>query len=530
MYDLTEVEYIAGAYIRLSKEDEKGYEESVSVTNQRNIINEYAKKNNIKIVEYYIDDGYSGSDFERPGFKRLINDIECGLINCVITKDTSRLGREFIETGNYMFKYFPEHNVRYIAILENFDTFSPNGVEDIIPFKTVINDMYLKDTSRKIKSTRHNLMKQGLFVGSSVPYGYKRSETDNRMFEIDEYAAGVVRNIFNLKLSGMSNGMIARQLTNEGILPPDVYKNKNFKKGYTANLWKTATVKRILANEVYIGNMIQGMYERVSLKSKKKKLLPRSKWIISKNTHEAIIDEELFKRANSKQNNLVKDDVRFRKYDYLLKGLVVCADCGRTMLVRRCKSASEKTKDSYRAIYCCRTYANYRNNVCSMHYFREDKLNQLVIDTIKEHLIKYANESKMLDQYDKTMSSSNLLQKYQFQLDEKEKKLVDIDKAISELYKDKVRGIISSEEFVSIKKDFERDKKSIEDEIYDLKVTIKKSNGNFMKDETRRKVINDFLQVKQPSKQLINDLVKKITIDENKNIKIYFNFQVDGEI
>ena len=218
--------YKCGDYLRLSKEDLLKKDESTSIESQRMIIESFCKYHNLELVEEYVDDGYSGGNFERPGFKRLINDIECGYINCVITKDTSRLGREFIETGNYMFKYFPEHNVRYIAILENYDTANPNGVEDIIPFKTVINDMYLKDVSRKIKSVRHDMMTKGLFVGSSVPYGYKRSEEDSRKFVIDEYAAQVVKRIFDMAEKGNSPLMIARALTEDGIQPPNIYKGK----------------------------------------------------------------------------------------------------------------------------------------------------------------------------------------------------------------------------------------------------------------------------------------------------------------
>ena len=202
--------YRAGGYVRLSKEDLEKIKgellDSISITNQKNIITDFINSNDdIELVDFYVDDGYSGGNFDRPEFKRLINDIECGVINCVITKDTSRLGREFIETGNYMFKYFPEHDVRYISILDNFDTFNPNGTEDVIPFKAVINDMYIKDISRKVKSVRHNLMKQGLFVGSSVPYGYKRSDEDNRKLVIDDYAAKVVKRIFNMKDKGITD-------------------------------------------------------------------------------------------------------------------------------------------------------------------------------------------------------------------------------------------------------------------------------------------------------------------------------------
>ena len=223
------------AYIRLSKEDEKEGE-SESVSNQKDLIQKYVLQNNLGICEFFIDDGYSGGNFERPNFKKMICEIENGNITTVITKDTSRLGRDFIETSHYMFRYFPEHNIRYIAILENFDTFNPNGVEDMIPFQTIINDWYLKDTSRKIKSVRQNKMKQGEYLGA-VPYGYKRSKEDNCKFEIDEYASEVVKRIFQMRLDGVKPTIIARTLSNEKISPPSIYNGRNIKKSYTKHLF-----------------------------------------------------------------------------------------------------------------------------------------------------------------------------------------------------------------------------------------------------------------------------------------------------
>lgn len=530
MSSLTNKTYKAGGYGRLSVVENEDGEESVSITNQKKCIEEFAKSNNIELYDFYIDDGYSGGNFDRPGFKRLINDIECGVINCVITKDTSRLGRDFIETGNYIYKYFPEHDVRYIAILDNFDTENPNEADDIIPFKTVVNDMFLKDTSRKIKSVRHGLMDKGLFVGSSVPYGYKRSKEDNRKFVIDEYAADIVKKIFKMKLDGMTDNMIARQLTNEGILPPNIYKERKMDKTVTSNLWKATSIKTILKNEVYIGTLIQGKYERVSLKSKKKRLLPRSRWIIKKNNHEPIIDKETFEKVNNKVVKESKNDTRVRKYDYLLKGLVICADCGKAMLVRRCKSQSKKTKDEIYAIYCCRTYASYRNNVCSMHYYREDDLNKLVLGEIKKHLVKYSEDNALKEKYKATLSNSNLLEEYKNELDSAQKKLKDIDKAISELYKDKTIGLITSEEFVSIRNDFSKDKQQLENKINDLKIMLSNSKDNLLDEKTKNQMIKDFLKIKNPTKQMIEALVNKITIDENKNVRIYFNFSLDGDM
>lgn len=516
----------AAAYLRLSIEDANKGIESISITNQRAFIKEYALKNGIEICEFYVDDGYSGSDFDRPGFKRLINDIENGLIDCVITKDMSRLGREFIETANYVFKYFPEHDVRYIAILEDYDTLNPNGVEDMLPFKAVINDMYIKDISRKIKSIRHDMMAKGEFVASTVPYGYKRSDEDNKKLVIDDYAATIVQRIFDMKDNGDTEGMIARTLTNDGILPPDVYKNKKLKKTtVTTNLWKPGTVKRIIQNENYIGTLIQGKYERVSLKSKKKRLLPKSKWIVKKNAIPPIISNELFQRVNAPKR---KTDIRQRKYDYLLKGLTVCGDCGGTMLVRRVKN--KKDSSIVTPIYVCRTYATYRNHVCSMHYYREEQLNELVLKEIRNVLLKYSKNDVLEKKYESVLCEFDVLKEYESSLERLRKKINTIDKAISDLYKDRASSILSNNEFFGIKKDLEKDRKECESKISDLEISLSESKNLYTNEKRKKELINDFLKVKNPNKQMIEKLVNKIEIKEDKSIKIFFNFNISEAV
>lgn len=526
---LTEKKYKAAAYARLSIAESKDGGESLSITNQKDYIKKYCEENNIELFDFYVDDGFSGGNFDRPAFKRMINDLECGLINCVITKDTSRLGRDFIETGNYIYKYFPDHDIRYIAILDDFDTENPNGSDDIIPFKTVVNHMFLRDTSRKITSVRHDLMKAGLYVGSSVPYGYKRSEEDNRRLIIDEYAANIVKRIFNMKIDGVKPNMIARALTNEGILPPNVYNGRKIDKTVTTNLWKASSINHILKNEVYIGTLIQGKYATINGEKKKKKLLPKSKWVIKKNNHEPIIDKNIFEKVNYKSPNANKDDTRFRKYDYLLKGLVVCADCGKTMLVRRCKTKTKDNKEKINAIYCCRTYATYRNNVCSMHYYKEESLNDLVIKRIRNILIKYSNNEKLSSQYDLDLSQCDFLDTYKKQLDNAQLKLKDIEKAISELYVDKVKGIITEEDLVSIKRNLEIEREEINKKISDLNVMISNTKTNLTDEKLKKKLINNFLKAKVFSKQMMKDMINKITIDEKKNVEIYFKFNINGD-
>ena len=402
------MDYHVALYIRLSKEDEKKGE-SESITNQRELIKNYVNKNELGECEFFVDDGYSGGNFERPQFKKMIAEIGKGKINTVITKDISRLGRDFIETSHYMFKYFPEHNIRYIAILENFDTLNPNGVEDMIPFQTIVNDWYLKDISKKIKSVRQNKMKQGLYMGSTVPYGYKRSKENNCKLEIDEYASQIVKRIFKLRIEGWTPTMIARKLSDENIEPPSIYNKRNIKKTYTTNLWGLSTINQILSNPIYIGNLVQRKFDKVSYKSKKKIKLNKDQWIVIENAVEPIISKEIFGKAQAMKNKNVANCNK--KYDYLLKGLVVCGDCGRTMTVRRRKIKRKYKEDSIETYYCCTNNIRYRNGVCSLHYFNEEKLNKIVIDYLRNILKDEKNSIK-----GKSLGLSNICDKKETQI------------------------------------------------------------------------------------------------------------------
>lgn len=487
--------YKAGIYARISVSESKNDKDSTSIINQKEIIKDYCFKNSINIYDYYIDDGYSGGTFDRPEFKRMISDIENGLINVVITKDISRLGRDFIGTGNYIYKYFPNKNVRYIAILDNYDSNTPALSDDIIPFKAVLNDMYLKDISTKIKKSRHELMRKGFYMGSTVPFGYKRSESNSRVLEIDPVSSNIVKRIFNLKASGYSSTMIARTLTNDKIYPPNIYNNR----ANTSNMiWTSSTIDYIIRNPVYLGNLIQRKYERISLKSKRKRLLNESEWIKGFNLHEAIIDENLFNLVNKK-----KDIVRYKRYDYLLKGLVKCNECMKTMIVRRTKSGN---------IYCCRTYAKYRDGICTMHYFREDILNELV----KKEVLNILNSKSLLNIYKRVLDKI----KDNSYLDKKVKDIkLDIDKnnkVLVSLYKDKVNDVLTNEDYEIIRESVLLDLKKLKEK---LDILLSKSKTL---DCDIKRMYEDFLKLN--NKGIFHLLLDKITIDKEKKVRIFYRF------
>lgn len=516
--------FIAGAYLRLSVEDdEKSSDDfySSSIINQKTIINNFCKKNNITIYKYYIDDGYSGGNFNRPSFKKMVNDIENRKINCILTKDMSRLGRDFLETGNYIFKYFPEKNVRYISILDNYDSFNPNGIEDIIPFKAVINDIYLSDISKKIKSARHNLMRRGFFISGSVPYGYKRSEKDSRILVIDDYSSKIVKKIFNYKLNGISSKKISNILTDNGIMPPAIYSNKNIRYSITSNIWKPSTINSILKNQIYTGTLIQGKYERINLKTKKKRLLPKDKWIIIENAVPKIIDESVF---NKVKMLMKKNETRINKYDYLLKNFVYCDDCKKHMLVRRIKKRKED--NPFKTIYLCKTYSLYGLSVCSMHYYSEEKLNDNVVKFLKNIIIKYSNSDLFLSKINFFLKNKFNLNYYKNQIEYLCKKNNKIQTALNNLYIDKLNNIISELEYFNLKEKFNYEINKNNENICSLKSNLKKFNLNFNDFNYKRNIIDNFYDNFYKNKLIICSLIDRIYICENKSIKICLKFNL----
>lgn len=291
--------YVAALYMRLSKED--GSFESSSISNQRKILRRYEEKNDFEIYGEYIDDGYSGTNFDRPAWNRMIEEIEAGKINTVIVKDLSRIGRDYIVSGQYTEVYFPSKGVRLIAVNDGYDSF--DGFSDMIPFKNVLNEMYARDTSRKIRSSLHTKMLEGSFIGNFAPYGYKKDENNKNHLVIDSAPAEIVKRIFKYAYSGLRPTEIAEILNNEKIFIPKEYRKYGILKGDTEDrlIWRASTVCKILSNEVYIGSIVQGKSRKASFKSDVIIRNPKNEWIKSENKHEAIIDREIFEKISERR-------------------------------------------------------------------------------------------------------------------------------------------------------------------------------------------------------------------------------------
>ncbi len=516
---MNNIDYKVGIYIRLSREDEEKekYMESESIGNQRTLLMEYIKQNKLNFIAEYVDDGVSGTSFDRPGFNRMIADIESGKINMVVTKDLSRLGRNYVQSGYYTETYFPEHNVRYIAILDNIDTSQDSANNDIAPFKSILNEMYAKDTSKKINSVLQSKRKQGEYLGTA-PYGYKKDPENKYHLIIDEEAAKVVRLIFDKYLEGYGTMQIADYLSEQKIpIPSDYNKKKRGTKSITYGLWAQSTVRFILSNEIYTGTVIQGKRKKVSFKSKKFIDVPEEDWVRVPNMHEAIVSKEDYERAkriieSTKGSRVVEND-------YLFKGLLRCFDCKGYIGIR----SPDKNGNIYGR---CQRYGRYgKFDVCSPHNFNYQVFEESMILVLKEICKEYSNKKKLEEiakksksKEDKELALKSRLKTYETQIEKETRKL-------ELLYEDRLAEIITVESYIENANRIKNEIKELQDRIKEIKQELSGESQNQNKDEKLNDLVDEFLNIEKPTKEIIREFIDKIEIHSDKQVDIYFNFK-----
>ena len=505
-----------GIYIRLSRDD--GNIESDSVVSQRSLLNQYIKENNYNLIEEYVDDGFTGTNFDRPAFIRMIKDIKDKKINVVITKDLSRLGRDYIGTGELIEKFFPNNNVRYIAINDGIDTFIDNTNNDIAPFKAIMNDMYAKDISKKVKTSLHSRMKEGLYVSGRCPFGYMKDPTNKNHLIINEEQANVVKLIFDLALKGKTYHFIANELTKRKIKTPATYYNYAWNNKACASqeysIWVDTTIKAILTNRIYIGDTVQGKTKKINYKLKKTIKNNPNKYIIVENTHEPIIDKNVFHYV---QTSLPKNVNRpEKKRFYLLDGLLYCGDCKHRISIRY----QNKTGRSYTTCNYYRTYSKY--NLCTTHTNNYEKLEKVILDNIKDVYKKYLDINIIKNSINNIEFVDNSLKinKYIKDLENTNNKLLE---SLDTIYIDKLNNIIDEKQYIRVSKNIKEKINNNRNDIDILKnkliEVIKLDNKLIEKD------INNFLSLESPSRELILNLVEKIYIYQDKTIDIIFTFK-----
>ena len=515
---MNNIDYGVGIYIRLSKEDEEKekYSESESVQNQRTLLMQYIKENKFNFVAEYVDDGVSGTSFDRPAFNKMIDDIEQGKINMVITKDLSRLGRNYVQSGYYTETYFPEHNVRYIAILDNIDTALDSANNDIAPFKSILNEMYAKDTSKKINSVLQSKRNNGEYLGTA-PYGYKKDPENKYHLIIDEEAANVVKLIYEKYLAGFGTMQIADYLSKKKIpIPSDYNKRKRGTKSLTYGLWQQSTVRFILSNEIYTGTVIQGKRKKVSFKSKKFINLPEEDWVKVENMHEAIISKEDFERAK-KVIDATKGS-RVVQNDYLFKGLLRCYDCKGYIGIR----SPDKNGNIYGR---CQRYGRFgKFDVCSPHNFNYQVFEEQMLEVLKEVCKEYTNKKKLEEIAKQTKTSGAKEFDINKQIELFKQTIEKETRKLEVMYDDRLAGIISLDEYMKNAKRIKEIVKGYEENIKDLEKEL--AGENTKNKETKLdNLIEEFLEMEKPTKEIIREFIEKIEIHSDKQVDIYFNFK-----
>jgi len=504
-------------YLRLSKDDDSKTE-SESIKNQKIFLNEYiTKHSNWFLVDTYIDDGYTGTNFNRPDFIRLINDVNNGKINLVITKDLSRLGRDYIQVGYYTENYFPARNIRYIAVNDGVDTFSKTSNNDIGPFLAVVNDMYAKDISKKVRTVKRTKAEKGEYIGAFAPYGYKKHPNDINKLIIDDEAADVVKYIFNEYVNGKGLSYIAHRLNEKKIDCPSIYKQRNSKYHCkaTVNLWGHNTIKKILINEVYTGDLIQHKGEMVSYKVKKYRLLPKSEYLIKENAHEPIINKQTFELIQDILKRKAHNIHRQENTEHLLAGLLYCPICHNKYTYQK----QSGLKNDMVAI--CSIYNRYGKEYCTRRAIRESTLNKLVIEDLRKNLTERIDEEKLINSIDK--SSINIeKKKIEKRIIENTKRIKEINKILKAVYEDKVNGIINTEQFISYSESYKMEQNHLIQKTEKLNLKLQEYENT--KENILMKYIKEIVSFKNIDRNIILNLVDSIEITDKENIKINYKF------
>ena len=512
--------YKVAGYLRLSTED-GDKDVSDSIVSQRSIIENKIKElgNDFALVDFYIDDGYTGLNTNRPAFQRMLQDIENSKINTIITKDLSRLSRNSFEANYYIELYFLERNVRYISILDNVDTSLKNSNNDMIQFKTLINDWYSKDISRKVKSGVWARKEKGLYLSSRAPYGYNKSKSNKNKLVINSEQAKVVQLIFERFDMGDSQTNIAKYLKGQKVLAPSSYDDRGIQRKNIYN-WESA-IGKILRNKIYLGHTEYGKRINLSYKSEKVKYMPREEWKIVKNTHKPIIDETLFERVQRKLD--LNKRTKKKKFDWLLNGLVFCKDCGSQMVLKVEYDSSGEIKS--KRLHCVEGIRRNSNICCNRKSkgINEDILTRIVLKNVEDKINNIMNTKKIenliLAQY-----KENNTKVFDDTISNYEKQLEKTERNISSLYDDYRNGILEEDDYKRFYKTEVEKRTNIKNNI--TKLQEEKDNRPTLTKEQLNILIQELSNIDTWTRDTLADIIYNIEVDIENNIYINYRYNI----
>ena len=505
-------------YCRLSKDDGTN-NESMSISTQKTMLKDYAKRNGFLNCQFYVDDGYSGTNYDRPAFRQLIEDIQDGEVSTLITKDLSRLGRNYLETGTYIEVFFPNHNVRYIAINDGVDSID-NAQMDITPFRNIINEMYAKDTSRKIKSALHARRMQGKYMATTAPFGYQKDEKDHNHLVIDEVTAPVVELIFSIAEEGVGLHTICNRLRKAKVIKPSFYKKEMFER-YTDEEkmydWDTAYVSKILHDPVYAGNLTVAERLTKTMRSKKRQYIPYAEREVIYGTHEPIIEQS---RWNTVQKILESRPPVIGEsssgYDNIFRGIIKCADCGSAMLAK-VEQKRKRNNVLDKTFYCCTKYRKFGKEGCSSHTIEARTVHEVVLADIQKHAGQALTDRKAMvteiaERLNLQLSADKEQQKKE--LRQCKQRVSEIENLYAKLYEDLTRELITEKRFQMLSARFDSEQEELTAKIKELEKSAIADKEQLSSIEQFAEQISGYAGITELNFKIINQLIEKILVSE----------------
>lgn len=534
-------EHKVGIYVRLSNEDARAGE-SVSVENQKLMLTKHVKEMGWELTEIYIDDGWSGTNQNRPAFQRMIADVKQGFINTILIKDLSRLGRNYLEVGNLAEVFLPEHNCELISLNEKLD--------EMAVFRNWFNEQHSKTTSKKVRAVHRICAESGKFMGAFAPYGYQKDPADHHRLIADETAAPNVRRMFELRASGMAYRAIADKLNNDGVTSPKEYfydgkSRSNPRKSTQA--WGANTVKRILESETYIGNMIQCKTGTVSYKNHKLVGKPEEEWIKAEDTHEPLVSIELWDRVQSISKKQLKPRQTKQGEYHLFSGILVCADCGCKLRGNTARLTRKSGNQWQRTSYCCGTYARAGKSACSYHGIDEETLIGIVAGHIREKArMVECNENRIIESILAAQKNENMSYRaaYQGEAESHKKHIERLDLLIENLYNDRVTGVVPEDMFKRFVAKYEQERIDRLQSVETLTKRIQAIKQNTDDASAWANLIKRYTQLETLDCETLRLLIDRIVIGESRmedgervrDVKIIYNYvgdvdalEIDGD-
>jgi len=526
--------YNAALYCRLSKDDDGKIGESSSIQTQRDILESYCRQQGFLVHGFYVDDGYSGLNFDRPDFQRMLNDIDNGNVNLVITKDLSRLGRDYIQTGYYTEIYFQNKGIRYIAVNDGYDSNLDNN--DIAPFRHILNDMYARDLSRKVKSAKRQRMKNGYYISGQPPYGYKVNPDNRNQLIVDEEAAEVVKRIYTLSLAGYSAKKIAQNLTEAQILTPGAYKLKNGDTRFTRQAadsggvkWAWETLQIILKDRVYMGDMENHKSEKVSYKLKKYVTIPRDQRIVVEDTHEAIISREDW----NKVQQLVS--ARHRKphnnFENLFRGAIYCSDCGHKL----CMGTKTKNDKHYHH-FCCTNHHRRPEKCPKPHWISYGYLYDIMLEKVQNLAGLMRDDNGLMKLIRQKTAGNAKVDKLTADKTKAEKRMNELSRLLRKLFEDNAKGLLDDRNYEVMMGEYQAEQASLTGTLAAIKTQLAEKEDYAGQLEKLQTAIKDCLDVKELTPLVLNKLIDRIevgsqeVIDGQRQQEIRIVWRFAGEV